>query len=392
MSNNHTARRLIAKRPSIMAELVRRGQQLSREGVDIINLGPGIPDYGGTAFLLDAGAAAITGGANGYGNGWGDPELRKAVAARFQHHHSLGYDPEREVTITAGASAALNAIMLAFVNPGERVIVFEPFFENFAPQVTLAGGVPKFVSLKAPDWTLDEKAFANAFSNKTKLLLLNTPNNPTGRVFSREELEIIAHYCLKHDVLVVSDEAYEPFTYGLAHVPIATLPGMRDQVITIGSISKVFNVSGWRVGDVLAAPHLTDAIRAVNDLSLGAPTPLQKACVTAMQGGHYDAFVQSVRADHIDLRDALCDALRSTGWQFRLPEGTFSVYAEAPAGYGDNSLEICARLLDEKRILAVPGASFTRPNRTSRYVRFCFARRKETIEQACLRLTAGGTT
>lgn len=388
MTKKHTARRLVGKRPSIMADLVRRGQQLAADGADIANLAAGIPDYGGPSFLLQAASDAILGGANGYGNGWGDPRLRKAAAARFARYHDIDFNPETEVTITAGASAALNAIMLAFVNPGERVIVFEPFFENFAPQVTIAGGIPKFVCLQAPNWTIDEKVLARAFCSKTKLLLLNSPNNPTGRVLSRAELELIARYCIKHDVLVVSDEAYEPFTYGVPHVPMATIPGMRDRTITIGSISKVFNVSGWRIGDVLAAPHLTEAIRAVNDLSLGAPTPLQAAAVLALEGSYYACFMQNVVGDHRPLRDMLCGALAESGWQFRVPDGTFSVFAEAPANLGANSLEICARLLDEKGILAVPGQSFVRPDRTTRYVRFCFARKRETIEQACQRLIA----
>lgn len=377
--NVRTARRVADCQPSVMGELVIRARALKDEGVDVVDLGAGVPDYRAPDFLINAGVRALTEGSNSYGDGRGMPSLRKAVAERFALTQGLRFNPDTEVTITGGASAAITAALLALVNPREGVAMFEPYFEFFLPQIKLAGGTPKFIPLNAPDWTFRECNLKRALSGSTRVLLMNTPHNPTGRVFSRKELERIAHYCVKNDIVVLSDETYEPFTYDCEHISIATLPGMRERTITIGSVSKVFNVAGWRIGSAIAPPLLTAALRSVNNLALGAPVPLQEACAEAMT--QIQPFVAGLVARHQPLRDRLCDALSAAGFVPSKPEGTLSVFAECSALGLPSDVDVCDYLLTACGLLAAPGSAFFRtPGR--QFVRFSFARKEETINAA----------
>lgn len=380
-----SARRVAGGHASVMGELVNRARTLKDEGRDVIDLGAGVPDYSAPEFLIEAGVQALRSGPNSYGDGRGLSALRKALAKRFAVTHGVRMNAETDVTICGGASSAITAALLALVNPQDGVAMFEPYFEFFLPQIKLAGGVAKFIPLEAPDWTFRECQLKRALSGNTRVLLLNTPHNPTGRVFTWEELERIAHYCVQRDIIVISDETYEPFTFDCNHVSIATLPGMRDRTITIGSVSKVFNVAGWRIGSAIASPELTRVIRKVNDLSLGAPVPLQEACATAMS--QYDAFVSDLVARHRPLRDQLCETLQASGFQPYKPQGTLSVFADCSGlGYASD-VDVCDYLLNVVGVLAVPGSAFFRsPGR--QFVRFSFARKEETMQAAFGKLRA----
>lgn len=381
--NVRVARRVAASQPSIMSELVTRAASLREQGRDVVDLGAGVPDYAAPDFLIEAGVRALREGPNSYGDGRGVKSLRKAVAERLLSTQGLRYDADSEVTITGGASAAITAALLALVNPRDAVAMLEPYFEFFLPQIQLAGGTPKFITLTAPEWTFTECNLKRALSGRTRVLLLNTPHNPTGRVLSRQELQRIAHYCVRNDIVVISDETYEPFTFDAQHISIATLPGMAERTITVGSVSKVFNVAGWRIGSVVAPAKLTSVIRRVANLSLGAPVPLQEACAAAMP--QYDSFVRELVARHRPLRDRLCEALSAAKFVPFKPEGTLSVFADcSEIGYASD-VDVCDWLLNVHGVLAVPGSAFFRtPGR--HYVRFSFARKAETIESAIAKL------
>jgi aminotransferase len=382
------ARRVAEVRPSVLAGLQLRAQELRAAGQTVIDLGAGVADYPPPAFLLAAAHAALDGPFNSYGDARGLKSLREAVADHYRRHHLLRYDADREVTITAGASAALSAVLLSLVNPGDGVAIFEPFFEMFLPQIKLAGGRPKFIKLHAPDWSFDEDELARALSGRTRFLLLNTPHNPTGRVFTPQEIHVIADICRQRDIIVISDETYEPFVFHGAHTCVACGPAMQQRSIIIGSMSKALNVGGWRLGSVVAPAHLTAALRLVNGLSLGAAVPLQQACAEAM--ADYDRFTAELVQQHRPLRDALCQALAASGFVPFVPEGTLSVWAEAGCRALDSDLAVCRMLLDRCGILAAPGSAFFRRAGKRQYLRFSFARSESVIAAACQQLISLG--
>lgn len=381
------AKRVQESRPSVMTDLVRKSADMRESGREVIDLGAGVPDYAAPGFLLDAAADSLRTGNNSYGDSRGVPNLRAAVSAHFQRAQGISYDANAEVTITAGASAALNSVLLSLVNPGDGVALFTPYFEFFLPQIRLAGGRPLFVPLSPPTWAFDDKKLEQILRRKrTRFLLLNTPHNPTGRVFSLVELQRIAALCRKHDVIVISDETYEPFVYDAPHISIASLPDMRDRTLTITSVSKVLNVAGWRVGSILACEHLSKAVRLVNGLSLGAPIPLQEACARAMT--RYHEFTGSLVDLHKPLRDQLCAALRKAGFNTYVPEGTLSIFAALASLPFRTDIEACGYLLENCGILAAPGSAFFADGEGTRYLRFSFARKPETITRACQALSA----
>jgi aspartate/methionine/tyrosine aminotransferase len=384
-SDVRVARRVADSHTSVMSELVVRARVLRDEGANVVDLGAGVPDYSAPDFLVEAGVQALRHGPNSYGDSRGVASLRKALAERFAATSGLQFDADHEVTITGGASAAITAALLALVNPRDAVAMFEPYFEFFLPQIKLAGGTAKLISLREPDWTFTECSLKRALSGRTRVLLLNTPHNPTGRVFTRAELERIAHHCIANDIVVVSDETYEPFTYGCKHISIASLPGMRERTITVGSVSKVFNVAGWRIGSVIAPALLSNALRRVNNLSLGAPIPLQEACAAAMP--QYQQFCDSLVARHLPLRDKLCDALTAAGFVPFKPQGTLSVLADCSALGLASDVDVCDYLLTTCGVLAAPGSAFFRSG-GRQLVRFSFARKEETMEAAFGKLRA----
>jgi len=355
-----------------------------------VNLSQGFPDFPAPREIKDAACRAIADDVNQYAITWGAPALRQAIAAKQLRCYGMQVDPEREIAVTCGATEAMIASILAIVDPGDEVVVFEPFYENYGPDAILAGATPRFVSLTPPDWTFDPDELAAAFSDKTRGIILNTPNNPTGKVFTRDELETIAMLCRKWDVVAFSDEIYEHIVYdGAQHVPIATLPGMADRTVTINALSKTYSVTGWRVGWTIASPLLTAGIRKVHDfLTVGAAAPLQEAGAVAL--AFPSAYYVSLAADYVARRDLLLTGLRSVGFQCEAPRGAYYILADA-AGLGcRDDVAFARRLVETVGVGAVPGSSFfSRPELGRTMLRFAFPKQAETLRDAVARLQRG---
>jgi aminotransferase len=299
-------------------------------------------------------------------------------------------DPEREIAVTCGATEAMIASILAIVNPGEEVVVFEPFYENYGPDAILAGATPRFVSLRPPDWSFDPDELAAAFNDKTRGIILNTPNNPTGKVFTRDELETIAVLCRKWDVVAFSDEIYEHIIYdGATHIPIATLPGMADRTVTINALSKTYSVTGWRVGWTIASPELTSGIRKVHDfLTVGAAAPLQEAgaAALALPNGYYEKLAK----EYVARRDLLLAGLRGVGFQCEAPRGAYYILADAASLGCRDDVAFARRLVETVGVGPVPGSSFfSRPELGRSLLRFAFPKKDETLKEAVARLERG---
>src|SRR5438309_837255 len=288
-----------------------------------INLAQGFPDFPAPAALKQAAHDAIDADINQYAITWGAKAFRDAIAAKYQRTYDWTLDPEREITVCCGATEGMVASLLAILDPGDEVVLFEPFYENYGPDTQLCGAASRYVSLRAPEWSFDPDELRRAFSPRTKAIILNSPNNPTGKVFTRQELEIIAGLCQEFDVLAITDEIYEHILYdGAVHIPIATLPGMRDRSILVNSMSKTYSVTGWRVGWVLAPPDLTDSIRKVHDfLTVGAAAPLQQAGVYALSlpADYYSHLA----AEYSARRDHIITSLQAAGFKCFTPRGAY---------------------------------------------------------------------
>ena len=353
-----------------------------------VNLAQGFPDFPCPRPLKDAAIAAIEADVNQYAITWGAKGFRDALVAKTRQFYGLEYDPEKEVTVTCGSTEAMIATLLALVNPGEEVVVFEPYYENYGPDAILSGATPRFVRLREPDWSFDPDELARAFNDKTRAIIVNTPNNPTGKVFSRAELELIGGLCQRWNVVCVTDEIYEHMVYdGLEHVPMASLPGMRDRTVTISGLSKTYSVTGWRVGTVLAPPDLTVAIRKVHDfLTVGAPAPLMEAGVAALSLD--EAYYRRLAADYDLRRNYLVPALDHAGFRTFQPHGAYYVMTDI-SGFGFADDVTFARwLVEHVGVAAVPGSSFYSDPATGRQrLRFHFARLRQTLEAAVDRLS-----
>jgi aminotransferase len=324
---------------------------------------------------------------NQYAITWGAKNFRDAIAEKSSWYLGMEVDPEREITVTCGSTEAMIAALMAIVNPGDEVIVFEPFYENYGPDAILSGATPRYVTLLAPDWSFDEKELESAFNDNTKAIIINTPNNPTGKVFGREELEIIARLCHKWNVLAITDEIYEHILFnGKKHIAIATLDGMRERTITINGLSKTYSVTGWRVGYTIAPPDITLAIRKVHDfLTVGAAAPLQEAGARALRlpRSYYD----KLQEDYTARRERMLAVLKDAGFQCFDPDGAYYVMTDISAfGYEDD-LEFSRFLVKDVGVAVVPGSSFYHdPQLGSRQVRFTFCKRDETLAAAEERL------
>ena len=282
-----------------------------------LNLAQGFPDFPAPEVLKAAAAEAIHADINQYAITWGSPRLRKALAEKYRRFYGMEVDSEREITVTCGATEAMVSAMLALVDPGDEVVIMEPFYENYGPDAILCGAVPVFVPTRE-DGSLDVESTTRAFSSHTRGIILNTPNNPTGHVFTREELETIARLCIEHDALAFTDEIYEHIVYGHEHVPLATIEGMRDRTVTVSGLSKTFSVTGWRVGTIIAPADLTDAIRKVHDfLTVGSPAPLQEACAVGLEQLG-DDYYEQLATDYQSRRDVLYDGLRQAGFDCQI--------------------------------------------------------------------------
>jgi aminotransferase len=352
-----------------------------------VNLAQGFPDFPAPDALKTAAIDAILGDVNQYAITWGAKPFREALAAKYQRHYDLVLDPEREITVVCGSTEGMIAGLLAVTNPGDEVIIFEPYYENYGPDTFLSGASRRFVSLRPPHWDFDPEELRRAFSPRTKAIIINTPNNPTGKVFNRHELQLIAELCQEHNALAITDEIYEHILYDEAvHVPMMQIPGMRDRTVLINSMSKTYSVTGWRVGWVLASPDLTDTIRKVHDfLTVGAPAPLQQAGVIAL--GLPDHYYTQLAAFYRTKRDLMLSILEEAGFRCFRPQGAYYIMADIGGfGYG-NDVQFMKALVEGAGVAGVPGSSFfAEPENGSQLVRFCFCKKEETLRQAQARL------
>ncbi len=355
----------------------------AREGG--INLAQGFPDFAAPAPMKEAAKRAIDADKNQYAITWGAKDLRAAVAERTTRYNRIPTDPETDVTVTCGATEAMIASLLAVVDPGEEVVVFEPFYENYGPDCLLAGATPRFVRLHRPDWRFDADELARAFGPRTRAVIVNSPHNPTGKVYTRAELETIAALCLEHDCLAITDEIYEYILYdGAEHVSLASLPGMAERTITISGLSKTWSATGWRVGWCVAPAELTEAIRKVHDfLTVGAAAPLQEAAAEALRFG--EEYFAALRRDYHARRAILLDALEELGFGVYRPAGSYYIMTEFGrfrAGDEDD-VAFAMRLVKDGGVATVPASSFFGEPADGRdMVRFCFAKKLETLERA----------
>lgn len=374
------ARRTLSFTESVIREMTRL--IATYHPTDGINLAQGFPDFAAPQALKDAACEAIQRDLNQYAITWGAKPFRDGIAAKVKRFSGLEVDPEREVTVTCGATEAMISSMLAVVNPGDEVVIFEPFYENYGPDCILSGATPRFVPLRPPDWSFDPDGLAAAFGPRTKAIVINTPNNPTGKVFSRVELEHVARLCHHWNCLAITDEIYEHMVYdGLEHVSIATLPGMRERTITVNGLSKTFSVTGWRVGYVIAPPEITDAVRKVHDfLTVGAAAPLQAAGAIAMSLP--DQYYGQLRDAYRERRDFIVDVLRSCGFTLYLPRGAYYVMCDISDFDFPNDVAFSDFLVRDIGVATVPGSSFySVPERGAQQVRFAFPKRMETLER-----------
>ena len=378
---------MTSKRCDYFGESVIRDMTRLALRHDAVNLAQGFPDFPAPEELKKAACDAVMADHNQYAITWGARELREAVAHKSAQFNGIRADPEQEVTVTCGTTEAMMASMLAVIDPGDEVVIFEPFYENYGPDAAVSGAVPRFVPLEGDDFTFDADVLAAAFNHRTKALVLNTPNNPTGKVFNKEEMSVIADLATDNDVTVITDEIYEHIIYdGAQHTSIASMGDMDQRTITIGGFSKTYSVTGWRVGYVLAPPHLTGAIRKVHDfLTVGAPAPLQHACVAAlnMPPAYYESLVEM----YDEKRHMLYNALTGSGFKCKLPQGAYYILADISAFDKGDDVTFAHYLASEIGVAVVPGSSFYKnPEMGASMVRFTFSKSNATLQEASDRL------
>jgi aspartate/methionine/tyrosine aminotransferase len=357
-----------------------------------VNLAQGFPDFPAPAEIKQAAQEAVAHDVNQYAITWGAKNLRNAIARQMKAWQGIEVDPETQITVCCGSTEAMISTLLAVCNRGDEVIVFEPFYENYGPDSILSGAKPVFVKLRPPatadgEWTLDERELRAAFHNHTKAVILNTPNNPTGKVFTRAELELIRDLCVEFNVLAITDEIYEHIIYdGTQHISMASLGGMADRTVTINGLSKTYSVTGWRVGWAVAAPNITNAIRKVHDfLTVGAPAPLQEAGATALSLPA--SYYQSLATAYCARRDRLMPGLAEAGFRCFRPRGAYYVMTDISTFGFPDDVAFTKYLVKEIGVAAVPGSSFYNdPRDGAKQVRFAFCKRAETLDEAGKRL------
>jgi aminotransferase len=339
------------------------------------------------ASMKAAACEAINHDVNQYAITWGAKKLRDAIAGKYERRYGMPVDAEREITVACGATEATASVFLALLDPGDEVLIFEPFYENYGPDAILCDAKPVFVPLTPPDWQFDPDVLRRAITPRARALVLNSPHNPTGHVFSREELGVIAGICIEHDLMVFTDDPYEYIIFAGEHIPMATLPGMRERTVTISSLSKTFSCTGWRLGYAIAPPERTDAIRKVHDfLTVGAPAPLQQA---AAIGYSFDeSYYRNLSDEYKARREFLGTALRQAGFKFAEPDGAYYFFCDFSAISDLDDVPFAEWLTREIGIATVPGSSFYRPDapEAKRYTRFAFCKKQETLERAVEKL------
>jgi len=356
-----------------------------------INLSQGFPDFAAPEVLKKAAADAIFADVNQYAITWGAKKFRDAIADKTKRYLGIDVDPEREITVCCGSTEGMIDVLLAVINPGDEVIVFEPFYENYGPDAIISGATPRYVQLRPPDWSFDEAELAAAFNNKTKAIIVNTPNNPTGKIFSRAELDIVARLCMKWDVLAITDEIYEHIIYdGAKHISPVTLDGMRERTIVVNGMSKTYSVTGWRVGYIIAPESINGAIRKMHDfMTVGAPAPLQEAGVTALQLP--DSYYGELASHYQARRDRLLNVLDAAGLEPFVPGGAYYIMCNIRPlrerqGLS-NDVEFTRFLVKDIGVAAVPGSSFFRNSAAGKdLIRFTFCKKDTTLAAAAERL------
>ena len=387
MTRERTSQKTHLFTESVIREMTRLALQHGA-----VNLSQGFPDFPAPDLIKDAACEAIRADANQYAVTWGAKPLRDAIAADVTRRHGLPVDPDTQVTVCCGATEAMIATLLGIIDPGDEIVVFEPFYENYRPDSILSSATPKFVRLHPPreprgDWWFDPDDLARAFSNRTRAIIINTPNNPTGKVFTRDELTLIASHCQRWGAIAVTDEIYEHIVYDdSVHVPMMTIDGMAERTVTINSTSKTFSVTGWRVGWAVAPPDIAPGIRKVHDfLTVGAATPLQAAAAAALNAGA--SYFPHLRANYQARRDRLLGILERCGFRPFIPRGAYYVMADiTPLGFEDD-MTFAKYLVADVGVACVPGSSFFRdPEAAKHIVRFCFCKKEETLAAAEERL------
>ena len=379
---DRTARRTRTFTESVIREMTRVAKVH-----DAVNLAQGFPDFPTPELLKEAAVDAIRRDVNQYAITWGAPRLRHALAGKYARLYGMDVDPEREITVTCGATEAMAAVMLALIDPGDEVIVLEPFYENYGPDAILSEAKPVFLTLEAPAYRLERARLAALVTARTRAIVLNSPNNPMGRVFDREELQAVADLCTQHDLLALTDEIYEHIYYRGEHIPLATFPGMAERTVTVSGLSKTFSVTGWRVGTIVAPADLTDAIRKVHDfLTVGAPAPLQEACAVGIEALGPDYYASLV-TEYEDRGRTLLGALQDAGFRCHAPEGAYYILSDFSELSHEDDTTFSKRLAREAGVAPVPGSSFfSVPERGRSLVRFAFCKKLETLEEAGARL------
>jgi aspartate/methionine/tyrosine aminotransferase len=352
-----------------------------------INLAQGYPDFSAPEIVKNEAVKAIGDDFNQYSITWGTPRLRRSIADKFAAYNGVSVNPEEQITVCCGSTEGMISSLVALVDPGEEVIIFEPFYENYGPDTIICGATPRYVTLHEPDWHFDEKELAVAFSDRTKAIIINTPNNPTGKVFTKDELEYIAALCQKWGAVAITDEIYEHILYdGATHVSMASLPGMEDHTVTINSISKTYSLTGWRVGWVIAPSSITASIRKVHDfLTVGAPHPLQEGAALAltMAGSYYEYLA----ATYKERRDILLSVLEQTGFKAHKPAGAYYIMTDLGPWGWDDDVEFALMLIRKGGVATVPGSAFYHRKELGKgKIRFCFPKKIETLNSAAERL------
>jgi len=385
------ATRRISRKAESFTESVIREMNRVAVAQGAVSLAQGFPDFACPPALKRAVADAVDADLNQYAITWGSKPLRDAIAETTPRHFP-GFgeiDPETQVTVTCGATEAMIAAMLGLLDPGDEVLVFEPYYENYGPDAILSDAVPRYVTLHEPDWSIDPDELRAAFGPRTRGLVLNSPHNPTGKVFTREELELIASLCIEHDVIAFTDDIYEHLVYEGEHIPLATLPGMAERTVSIHSMSKSYSVTGWRIGWTIAPAELSLGIRRVHDfLTVGAAAPLQQAAVTALR--FPDSYYADLLAGYRERRDVLVPALRAAGFEVHEPHGAYYVMTDIRdlMEPGEDDVTFAHRLIQDPGVAAVPGSSFfSRPELGRTKLRFAFPKKIETLEAAAERLS-----
>lgn len=378
---------MLAKRVQYFSESVIREMTRLASQFGAINLGQGMPDFDAPEPVKEAACQAIRDGYNQYAITWGAPPLRKAIAEKMKAFNGIDCDPDANVTVCCGATECMMATMLALVDAGDEVVIFQPYYENYAPDALLSGAKPVWVPLRPPGWGFDPDELRKAFSPRTKAIILNTPNNPTGHIFTRAELTVIAELCQEFNAFAFSDEIYEYIRHTDApHISIATLPGMAERTVTISGLSKTFSITGWRLGYCIAPPEITTGIRKAHDfLTVGAPHPLQMAGAAAM--ALPQSYYDKLKTDYTRRRDLFIPYLQQAGLACTAPEGAYYVMTDiAGLGWNDDT-EFVRRMIRDVGVSAVPGSSFYSPRERGRtQVRFMFAKKDETLRAAGERL------